>query len=120
MGNKVERLEAILKVESRGAILIIQNAVLNGKMTGLEVEEGVEGGLFRFAGFARLGLVGGSVGIHDEVKGRADDGQVAQQDARGPQTEHADPDPQAVRLGIGRFTRGFAAVNHHATGVGFE
>ena len=108
----------VLEVELRGAILVIQIALLDRYMTGLHIEEHVERRLTRFSGLAGLRLVGRAVGVHNDVKLWLHYFQVAQENARAQETQHTEAHTHALGLGVGRLAGSFEAVDDKPAGLG--
>jgi hypothetical protein len=120
-GGKVEWNVAILKIEGRGAILIVQVALLDHNQAGLQIEKPFGERLARPSGLARPRLVGRSVGVDDQVQPGLEDFELPQADARAPEeAQQAQPHAQAANLGVGRFTWSFKAVNDHSVRLGLE
>lgn len=119
-GVQIEQLEAILKVEGGCAVLVVEFAFLHGNVAGLQIEKAIENGLACLAWLARLGLVGRTAGVDDQVERRTEDLQVAEQNLRTPEAENADLQAQALHLGIRRLSGCFKAVNHDPAGIGLE
>jgi hypothetical protein len=67
-----------------------------------------------------MGLVGGAIGIDDEMQGGAEDLEIAEADGGAPETEQADAYAEAIDAGVGSFAGVFSAVDDEADGFGFK
>ncbi len=102
-----------IKVEREMVVGNLDVPLQNGEMADTRVEERLHGGVGGLKRMMRMGLVGGAVGIDDEVEGRGVDAGVAQDDARGEMREEAEDaelQTDAVDVGVGLFCGGFEAV----------
>ena len=96
-GLEIERDEAVLKIEARGAIVVFKYAVLHHDASRLQVEEAIDGRLAGLSLAPRLRLVGGAVGIDDPVHLGPLNLQIAQQHARAQKAQHAQLHAQSAR-----------------------
>ena len=120
LAPKIERNVSILEIiDLVGTIVVIEDAMFDLDVTGLQIEHRIDGVRGR-PSMRWLRLVGGSVGIDDEVNLRLHDVEVAQQNARAPEIEDIDRDVKRRELGVGRFSLRFATVQDHSIGIGFE
>ena len=101
----------VLKIKSGRAILIVENALFHLDVARFEIKECVDRGLARLFLLAGLGLVCRAVGVDDQMQLRPEDFQIAQQNARAPETQNADSRAQALGLEIRRLARGFKAMD---------
>ena len=65
-------------------------------------------------------LVGRAVGVDDQVQLGTGDFQIAQQDARAPEIQDAQPDAQVFHLGVRRLAGSFKAVQNQPARIGFK
>ena len=119
-GFEVERVIAILSVESGGAIVQIESSMLNRDLAGAKVEEGVECGFAGFLRPARTRLVGRAVAINNEVQLRPHNFEIAQRNMRSEKAKDADLDAEAVDRCVGRFVGILSAMNDDAVCFRFE
>ena len=77
---------SVLKIALVGALVVIKQAVIDLYMAGLEIEQRIQHLRFRLR--TRLGLVGRSVTIHDEVNLWPLQHEVPQQNTRAPESQH--------------------------------
>jgi hypothetical protein len=119
-GGEVKRDVPVLEVEGRGAIIVIQNALLDRNVAGLQIEEAVQRGLARFSWLAGLRLVGRAVGVDDQVQLGPEDDQFAQGKMRNPESHPAPRNAHLLNLCVGRFAGSFKAMDDHAVRLGLQ
>jgi hypothetical protein len=119
-GGKVEGNAPVLEIEAGGAVLVVQNALLDGDAADLQIEEAVQGGLTRLLRLARLRLVGGAVGVDDQMELGLKNLQAAQREVGNPPAQHAPLHAHGFDLGVGRFAGGLMAVNDDSSGLGLQ
>ena len=120
IGREVERNSATLKIEICSAIIVVQDSLLHNDVAGLEIKECIQRMASRVGLRARLRLVGGSVGIDDQVKPRVDNRKVAKENAGTQHTQNVHLHAERVYLGVWRFARCLKAMNDDPAHFCFE